>query len=145
MYHIVLEIASPFSLSPQNKFSTCAAMLELVIDQPRKRRPFPPVPLRLLLTSEPAQPDQVLPAGPQLQQLEFESLMFDAAQHTAPQVVHGAPVENSQGHLIAEATKGKQYFRFVFAIHYLAGLLPYSVPTFPLCSPSLPNMSGSCA
>ena len=89
-------------------------MLELVIDQPRKRRPFPPVPLRLLLTSEPAQPDQVLPAGPQLQQLEFESLMFDAAQHTAPQVVHGAPVENSQGHLIAEANKRQTVFSLCF-------------------------------
>jgi hypothetical protein len=54
-------------------------MLQVVVDQPRKSRPFPPVPLRLLFPGDAAQAGQILPAGAQLEQLKFESLMFDTA------------------------------------------------------------------
>jgi hypothetical protein len=51
-------------------------MLQIVVDQPRKRRPLPPVPIGLFFPGEPAQPRQMLTASAKLEQLEFESLMF---------------------------------------------------------------------
>jgi len=56
-----------------------APMLQLVVDQPCQRRPFPPVPLGPLFPGQLPQPRDVLPAGAQLEQLKFESLMFDTA------------------------------------------------------------------
>lgn len=54
-------------------------MRQIVIHQPGQRRPFPPVPLRTLFPGQAAQPRQILASGANLEQLKFESLMFDAA------------------------------------------------------------------
>ena len=77
-YYIVPEIATLIFPFAYRKSSTAAPMLQLVIDQPRQRRLLPPVPLGLLFPGQSAQPREVLAAGAQLKQLEFESLMFDA-------------------------------------------------------------------
>jgi len=53
-----------------------------MIDEPLRRSPLPPVPLRLLFTALGAQPRQILPVGANLQQLKLESLTFDAAWNT---------------------------------------------------------------
>jgi hypothetical protein len=53
-------------------------MLQVVVLEPRKRRPLPPVPLGLLFPRDAAQAGQVLATGAHLEQLKFESLMFDA-------------------------------------------------------------------
>src|SRR5208283_1099099 len=61
------------------KFSTVAAMLQLVIHQLGQRLTFPPVPLRPFIRAELSQASKVLPARPNLNQLKFKSLMFARA------------------------------------------------------------------
>jgi hypothetical protein len=54
-------------------------MLQFVIHQLSQRLTLSPVPLSLFVLAERAQSRKALPARPNLNQLKFESLMFDAA------------------------------------------------------------------
>jgi hypothetical protein len=69
------ERTLPAAMKP----STVAPVLPIMIDQVRSSCPLPPIPFGSLLPAQGTQARQVLPASANFEELESESLMFDAA------------------------------------------------------------------
>jgi hypothetical protein len=95
-YHFVLEKAIFNSSLPPlaKKPSAVAAMCQIMIHQFSQSLTLSAVPLGLFQPGKRAQTGKVPAPGANVDQLKFESLMFDAGKNTGQGLWHRAPVEN---------------------------------------------------